>query len=242
MTEKPLDDIDGLAAEHVLGSLSPAERAEVSGRLLSHRPLAEAVAAWEGRLVPLSHREPGIAPPPEALEGILAGLAGRADNDRIEHVERLRRSLGRWRAAAGIAAMAAALALVVPAGLLAGRTPIGYAVLAALPGDAADEPRTAGRPLFLVMAEPGARTVRLRQVSGRLAPGGRAYVLWLGDDGGQGYRRVGALARDELVRSFATDAPVGVGDRLMVTAEVEPLPTSPTGPVVASARLMSAAP
>lgn len=242
MTEKQLDNIDGLAAEHALGSLPPAERAAVARRLAEHEGLASAVTAWEKRLAPLSLREPGIAPPPDALEGILAGLAARAGTRRNEHVDGLRRSLVRWRAAAGIAAMAAALALVVPAGLLAWRPPVGYVVLAARATDAADEALTQSRPIFFAMAESKNRTISLRQVSGRMAPGGRSYVLWIGDGVGQGYRRVGALARDEQVRSFPVEVPVAVGASILLTAETEPLPASPTGPVIASGRLMTAEP
>ena len=44
MTEE--DDIDGLAAEYVLGSLSPTERAEVEARRGSDAALATAIEAW----------------------------------------------------------------------------------------------------------------------------------------------------------------------------------------------------
>ena len=61
MTEE--DDIDGLAAEYVLGSLDPAERAQVDARRKTDAPLAAAVEAWERRLGPLNEQVAGIEPP-----------------------------------------------------------------------------------------------------------------------------------------------------------------------------------
>jgi anti-sigma-K factor RskA len=54
MTED--DDIDGLAAEYVLGSLDPTKRRQVDALRLTDASLAAAVAAWERRLAPLSER------------------------------------------------------------------------------------------------------------------------------------------------------------------------------------------
>ena len=50
MTED--DDIDGLAAEYVLGSLDPSERVAVEVRRRSDRALADAIAAWNAGLGP----------------------------------------------------------------------------------------------------------------------------------------------------------------------------------------------
>ena len=47
MTED--EDIDGLAAEYVLGSLDPAERRQVDARRETDASLAAAIAAWEDR-------------------------------------------------------------------------------------------------------------------------------------------------------------------------------------------------
>ena len=61
MTED--DDIDGLAAEYVLGSLDPAERRQVDARRQKDASLAAAVAAWERRLAPLGERGRDAVPP-----------------------------------------------------------------------------------------------------------------------------------------------------------------------------------
>src|SRR5204863_3597086 len=76
MTED--EDIDGLAAEYALGSLSPTERRQVDARRQADASLAAAIAAWERRLAPLSDRVPGVAPPPQLLDGILSRISGPA--------------------------------------------------------------------------------------------------------------------------------------------------------------------
>ena len=118
MTED--EDIDGLAAEYVLGSLDAAERGRVGVRRARERQLEEAIAAWERRLGPLSEREPGIAPPAHLYEGILArissdaarsaGAAGAAGAGVLP----LRRPAGRrWTFTVVGTALAACLALAV---------------------------------------------------------------------------------------------------------------------------------
>jgi anti-sigma-K factor RskA len=56
-------DLDGLAAEYVLGSLDPDERAEVAARRKMDPALDHTIKAWEARLGPLNCALPGIAPP-----------------------------------------------------------------------------------------------------------------------------------------------------------------------------------
>jgi len=56
MTEE--DDIDGLAAEYVLGSLDVDERKAVAARRNTDAKLNRAIEAWEKRLAPLAHRAP----------------------------------------------------------------------------------------------------------------------------------------------------------------------------------------
>jgi anti-sigma-K factor RskA len=118
MTEE--DDIDGLAAEHVLGSLTVAERREVEARRRSDRALDRAIDAWERRLAPLVDREPGIVPPDHVYERILARIADEASGSGDGHgggtaaVVPFRRRAGRWQVfAASLAGLAACLALIV---------------------------------------------------------------------------------------------------------------------------------
>ena len=64
------DDIDGLAAEYVLGSLGFDEREDVAVRRKTDAALDKAIKAWEARLGPLGDRVAGIEPPPHVFRGI----------------------------------------------------------------------------------------------------------------------------------------------------------------------------
>ncbi len=111
------EDIDGLAAEYVLGSLDPAERRQVDARRQTDATLAAAIAAWERRLAPLSDRGRDVTPPAHVLDGILSRISGAG---QVVHfagaaeVVPLRRKFGRrWALAAAAGALAACLALAV---------------------------------------------------------------------------------------------------------------------------------
>ena len=64
-----------LAAEYVLGTLTAYEAALITRALLADAPLAEAVAAWERRLAPLTELAVPEAPPPELWSRIEARIA-----------------------------------------------------------------------------------------------------------------------------------------------------------------------
>jgi anti-sigma-K factor RskA len=104
------DDIDGLAAEYVLGTLDVDERKHVAGRRKSDVALDHAIRAWETRLGPLSDRTSGIEPPPHVFQRItdrLSALEGQS-------IKPTRTAFSRRRAfAVGVCALAACLALAV---------------------------------------------------------------------------------------------------------------------------------
>jgi anti-sigma-K factor RskA len=113
MTEE--DDIDGLAAEYVLGSLDAAERADVEARRKADASLAGAIEAWQRRLGPLSEQVPGVEPPPHLFDSILSRIP--AQGSRPPHTAEIvpfRANSGRrLRFATGASALAACLALAV---------------------------------------------------------------------------------------------------------------------------------
>ena len=82
MTEE--DDIDGLAAEYVLGSLDPAERANVDARRKTDASLAAAIEAWQRRLGPLNEQGPGVEPPAHLLDSILSRISGPGEAARSQ--------------------------------------------------------------------------------------------------------------------------------------------------------------
>jgi anti-sigma-K factor RskA len=113
MTED--EDIDGLAAEHVLGSLDAPERRQVDARRKTDASLAAAIEAWERRLGPLSDRVPGVAPPSHLLDGILSRISAQAvPSKRSAGVIQLPRKTGRqWGLAVGATTLAACVALAI---------------------------------------------------------------------------------------------------------------------------------
>lgn len=110
-----LDDIDALAAEFVLGTLSRAERAEAEAKLESDPAFAKAVAVWERRLGPLAEVVAPVQPPPGLYSKIRAqiGLSQHVVSLKARE-QAITRRASRWRAAtAGMTALAASLAGVV---------------------------------------------------------------------------------------------------------------------------------
>lgn len=173
MTED--DDIDGLAAEYVLGSLDPSERVAVEVRRRSDRALADAIAAWERRLGPLSWRTPEVQPPAHLFEAILTKIAA----PRSAEVVFLRRHAKRWRGiAAATTAIAACLGLAVgwflyerivePALLVA-------ELYRAAGTSTADEIM---HPAFVVSVDLNACAITARPVTAQPRPG-RNYQLWI---------------------------------------------------------------
>jgi anti-sigma-K factor RskA len=72
------DDIDGLAAEYVLGTLDIQERKDVAARRRTDVVLDRAIKAWEMRLGPLNDRIPEVEPPPYVFPSIAHTLWGRS--------------------------------------------------------------------------------------------------------------------------------------------------------------------
>jgi hypothetical protein len=113
MTEA--EDIDGLAAEYVLGSLDAAERRQVNVLRQTDQSLSAAIYAWEQRLGPLNERGRGIEPPAHLLDIILSRTTNQmARQSKGAEVVPLRRASGRrWPLVAGASALAASLLLAV---------------------------------------------------------------------------------------------------------------------------------
>ena len=114
MTED--EDIDGLAAEYVLGSLDAAERAAVDVRRRSDTALEAALVAWERRLAPLGERDlAGAAPPPQLFEAIGARIAALPGTQSVHGGEVVPFPSRRRRLAVAVSAGALAACLAVAA-------------------------------------------------------------------------------------------------------------------------------
>ena len=115
MADSMPDDRDLLAAEHALGLLDGAERAEAMRRVLAEPAFAAEVQAWRARLDPLcaAYAE---APPPELWNAIERRVGAVADPDRtvVAGIDPPVRKLRAWRfGAIGSGLVAASLAAVL---------------------------------------------------------------------------------------------------------------------------------
>jgi anti-sigma-K factor RskA len=236
-------DIDGLAAEYVLGALEPEERRAVTDRLAREPRLAVAVAEWERLLSPLGWGAPGVEANANALSGILATIMrGRDDATRTAEVVALRRRARTWqRLATGLAATLAAIAIGVG---VVGRDILGdrgseIAVLASIPGSAtADEPAGGISVAFVASYDAKLGRLAMRRVAGRPATAGRAFVAWLEPPAGVPPKLLGSLRRDDAPTYIdLTMAPADLSlSRLIVSLEQDrtTVMDRPRGPIVSA--------
>ncbi|CAA9305114.1 MAG: hypothetical protein AVDCRST_MAG90-57 [uncultured Microvirga sp.] len=225
------DEMDRLAAEHVLGLLE-GEEASRAEALLRDPTFEVAVATWSERFAALDHTAPEM-PVPDGVwgriqEGIEAPAAGAATPPQpllipnpVSAFQALWRSLAFWRAT-GLASAATAALLAVGLGLTATRTspqPVLVAVLLTEGGGA--------RPAAVVntFADGRAELVPLEEIP---VPAGRALEVWTLWDRAVGPRSIGLLDR---IRS----APLNIGNLPKATPNqlfeitLEPAGGSPTG-------------
>ena len=212
------DDIDGLAAEYVLGSLTLEERRDVDARRRNDRALDQAVAAWERRLDPLGDVIPGVQPPAHLFEAIATRLWGQPVD-----VSLLQRTIRRWRRAAIAASALAAVLAVVAVPVLRNPPASPTALIAVLQkssaGHTADEnPDVKGPPAFVVTIDAHAKTISVTPVAAHPVPK-RSFALW-------------------LARPAAAPVPLGVVAPSEPTAV--PWPTAEKGAPYQSAALLNA--
>jgi len=238
MTED--EDIDGLAAEYVLGSLDPSERMAVDVRRRGDRALAAAISAWEHRLGPLSWRAPEVQPPAHLIESILQRIAA----PRTAEVVILRRHAKRWR---GIAAAATAIAACL--GLAVGwflyerivePTHLVAELYRAAGTSTADEIM---HPAFVVSVDLNPCAITARPVTAQPRPG-RNYQLWIMRQGVAAPESLGVLSSPEALTAPCPD-PIAPTTLLNATLAVSQEPDggsttgTPTGPFAFLGKLMA---
>jgi anti-sigma-K factor RskA len=150
------DNLDLLAAEYVIGTLTGSARRAFERRMLRDRFAQRQVQAWEERLLPLALSIAPVAPSP-AVWGAIASRTGAAPG------------WGRWRA------LAAALAAVAVLGF-------GWVIwqeLRPLPPQAAAVLATeTGVELWRVEVSADAEFVRVETVGAVSHPDARSLELW----------------------------------------------------------------
>jgi anti-sigma-K factor RskA len=172
------DDIEGLAAEFVLGSLDCAERAEAVARRKTEPALHGAIAAWEARLAPLSDALPGIEPPGHVLRNVMRQVQGPP---RVSTGSWSQWAADRWWAFAGGASAVAACVVAMLIWMFEAPVPIPAKFVSELQKTSysADASTMALVPLgFEVYFDLQASTMLVRPYA--VPPGSsRDYQLWL---------------------------------------------------------------
>lgn len=230
------DDIDGLAAEYVLGTLDAAERTAVSARRLRELALEAAIQSWERHLSPLNDLVRTVAPPPGLLAKIEGRLQGRRPGGKAgSDVFDMTRRMKRWRMSAiAASALAASLALVVGVREF-GPKPPGKNLVAVLQKDAQS-------PAFLVSVDIDNKLMTVRPVAAKREPG-KSYELWIVQDSLGAPKSLGVIDDDTAMRraTLAAYKP-DVIESATFAVSLEPeggSPTgAPTGPVVFTGKLI----
>ena len=236
-----LDDIDALAAEYVLGTLSHAARSDAEARRDRDPAFDAAVLAWERRLGPLVEDVALVAPPPGLYDKIRAqiGLSSNVISFKARE-QAIVRSANRWRnMAAGMTALAASLAgVVVWQDYQRRQMPTQY--VAVLQADKT-------LPAFLLTVDTQTNMFVVSALQKPVEPE-KSYQLWLVHDDMPEPKSLGVFNDSEMdVRPMAP--PGKMHDMMMdgtYAVSLEPKggsPTGlPTGPVVFSGRLIKATP
>ena len=202
------DDLDDLAAEYVLGTLSGDERAAFEARLQRDPAAMRAVAQWAQRLQPLADAVTPAVPPATLWQRIerAAALQTRA---------RLRKPL--WIAAAVAAALVIA-ALLLPDLM---HRPTVKAVAELTP--------QGGEPAFVVSVLDDQKELLVRAAKVDAVPN-QSYELWVVPPAGAAPVSLGVIAASgETERDVAENVRslLAIGGTLAVS--LEPEGGSPTG-------------
>lgn len=227
MTETDQSEIDALAGEYVLGTLSADERRAAEARYPSDRSFRMAVSAWERRLQPLADGAPPVAPPSDTFDRILARIDASAPPISGDNVIQLRLQVRRWRITTVLAgAAAAALAAVVVFDRTQPAPQSEFVAVLTAEGQ---------NPQFIAAVDVTRGTLSIRRV-GAPAPADKSYELWAVEPN-QAPRSLGVVEEASLQRTL--DAQPA---DLTLAISLEPKggsPTgAPTGPVVFTGQLI----
>lgn len=221
MAAPDTEDLEGLAAEFVLGTLSPQERLDTIYRLRTDPDLKRKVDEWTERLGPLADGLPPMTPSAGLEERIMVRIAALGGTSSIVA---LQKAVIRWRSAALLfAALSAALGALVVwlSPQYAGPNATGPFV-ATLQADGTG-------PAFVAVVDLEKSTIAIRR-TGEGPPTGKSFELWAIGGGRaepQSLGVVDAVARLPAATLGSLD-PSTIGDTLFAIT-VEPSGGSPTG-------------
>lgn len=230
------DDIDGLAAEYVLGTLTLSERTSVAARRQREHALDAAIIDWEHRLAPLNAAITEVVPPGDTFAKIESRLRNSVPGTGASVVD-LKKSIKIWRTTA-IAASALAASLILTLGAIQfAPKPKTKNLVAVLQKDAAS-------PAFLVSVNVDDRVMTVRPVAAK-HEAGKSFELWIIHDSLGKPKSLGVIdevqpTRGATLASYRAD--VIEGSTYAVTLEPEGGSPSgdPTGPVVFAGKMIEA--
>ncbi|MEC5387493.1 anti-sigma factor [Uliginosibacterium sp. H3] len=228
-TDKPgNEDIDTLASEYVLGTLSAAARRDVETRMASEPALRAAVDAWETRLQPLTSLAAPADPSPALWPRIERSLGFTQASRPASSTSSLGNwwnNLHLWRGLA-LTGFAAALALAVALHTQLG-TPAGpqYLIVLVAPQDKA--------PGWVVQAN-ATQELSLIPLGTAVVPASKSLQFWTKADGWSGPVSLGLVKPGETRRITLDKLPPLQPNQLFeLTLEPEngsPI-GRPTGPI-----------
>jgi anti-sigma-K factor RskA len=219
------------AAEYVLGVLGAAQRRQAEQRLTHDQAFANEVAFWEERLGGLADQVVPVAPPDRTWSRIARKVKAR---DPSAPHENLWQSLTFWRSfAIGSAVLAAAS---IGALTFIEISPPPRAPLLATLG------ASTGQPTFVATVDPGGTSLVVVPAA-LLAADPRAMELWLIPAGDKPHS-LGLIEPGQPVRlAVPHDLVARLNADAALAVSMEPpggSPTGqPTGPVIASGKLVS---
>ncbi|HEU4380355.1 MAG TPA: anti-sigma factor [Hyphomicrobiaceae bacterium] len=214
------EDIDGLAAEYVLGTLDASERTAVAARRQREHDLDAAIGAWERRLAPLADAVAPLEPP----RGLFARIEARlSDAGGAGQIVELQQRVKRWRNLAAAASAVAACLLVVMGvrEMVRPQAPSSY--VAVFQKDDVS-------PAFLLAVDLQTRTLSIRMVAAERQPG-KSYQLWIATEQSGGVPQSLGLIEDraDITRTVLTSYDPAVVQTATFGVSLEPAGGSPTG-------------
>lgn len=231
MNAPTTDDIDTLAGEYVLGTLSAGARARVEASMAGEPALREAVQAWEARLLPLTAVVPPADPSPglwvriERSIGPSVAPAATKAAARPSALATWWNNLQLWRGLAGAGfAAAAVMAAVLVTRLGAPATPQ-YMVVLVAPQDKA--------PGWVIQAN-STRQLSLVPLAETVVPAQKSLQFWTKADQWRGPVSLGLVKPGQTLRIPIDQLPPLEANQLFeLTLEPEngsPI-DRPTGPI-----------
>lgn len=227
------DDMQDLAGEYVLGTLSAARRREVALRLASDAALRTAVQAWQERLLPLAALAEPVEPSAQLWQRIAASVdqaAAAAQPPRRPGAALARpgwwNSLQLWRglAGAGFATAAIMASVLVTRQATLPATPQ-YMVVLVAPQDTA--------PGWVVQAS-SPQQIRLIPLGQTRVPVEKSLQFWTKGDGWSGPVSLGLVKPGQTLQ-IALDKLPPLQPNQLFELTLEPVNGSPlnrpTGPV-----------